>query len=374
MKDKWVIPAVLGALLFFVLNPAAGAVNTGEIDKVRDKRVLDSSDFEVIDAFVAEALNALVRSREPSSMVKARMLIEQRKSSNEESAKAQYARQFSESAYRYISQALKKTETNRNYLVTVNLLILIDRLVDTRENLRLADLSIGMLKDENNVIRYVAVQSVTNPGIIKQFKDGDNSELAGRIARQLQGLVDNSGPEVIALIAEFAGAVEVPAADGLLLQVADVRIKKYAKWTVDYELLETTILRSLCNKLSSGGPGKSEIARRFGQLYSYVVQRYVKGQNHLNSKQKEQLTSVLVEVERSCIGALLGRSQTTMKRAIEREDMAGLTLEHNRLLGDRTRPGALGRKYGFDYGSNTDGSRRVEPLVLPDARQIEASE
>lgn len=373
MMDKWVIPAVLGALLFLVLDPAAGAVNTAEIDRVREKNVLDSGDFQIIDDFVGEAVNGLVRGREPSFVVKARMLIEQRKSSNEESAKAQYARQFSESVYRHISKAVKKAKTDRDFLVTVNLLILIDRLVDTPENLRLVDLSIGMLKDENRIIQYVAVQSITNPGIIKQLKVGDNSELAGRIARQLKGLVDNSSSETIALMAEFAGAVEVPEADALLLQVAEARIQKYAEWAVEYALLDTAVLHALCSKMSSPGASKTEVAQRFAQLYSYIAQRYVKGQNHLSDVDKEQLISVLVETERSCIGGLLSRPQGTIRRAIEREDMASFLLEINRLLGDRTGPGALGRKFLFDYGRSPDGGRRIEPLVLSDPPKIDTS-
>ncbi|MHC4061184.1 MAG: hypothetical protein ACYSUC_00630 [Planctomycetota bacterium] len=374
MKDKWVIPAVLGALLFLVLNPAAGAVNTAEIDRVRDKNVLTSGDFQVIDDFIGEALKELVRGRQPSSVVKARMLIEQRKTSNEQSAKAQYARQFSESAYRYISEALRKAKTNRDLLVTVNLLILIDRLVDMPENLRLVDLSIGMLRDDNKIIQYVAVQSVTNPGIIRQLKKGDNSDLAGRIAQQLKGLVDNSSSETIALMAEFAGGVEVAEADALLLQVAEMRMKKYVEWAVEYALLDTAVLQALCSKMSSAGASKPEIARHFAQLYSYIAQRYVKGQSHLSDADKERLISVLVETERSCVGPLLGRPQGTIRRALEREDMAGFLLEINKLLGDRTGPGALGRKFLFDYGKNPDGGRRIEPLVLADPPKIGTSQ
>ena len=74
-----------------------------------------------------------------------------------------------------------------------------------------------------------------------------------------------------------------------------MRIKKYAGWAVDYALLDATILQSLYNKIAAGGPRKPAVARRFGQLYSYAMQRYIKGQNYLDATQKGYLASVLVE-------------------------------------------------------------------------------
>ena len=64
MKLKWAIVAVLAAFLGVVVNSSSVAVDTREVDRVRNKAVLDSTDFQIIDNFVAEAVRELVRTRE----------------------------------------------------------------------------------------------------------------------------------------------------------------------------------------------------------------------------------------------------------------------------------------------------------------------
>ncbi len=372
MKAKWVIFAVLAAFFVLVMHSGYGVVNTREIDIVRNKPVLDSRDLQIIDNFVNEAVRELVvKTKDFTSIAQTRSIILAR-SSSRKSAQAQYAEQFSESAHKYISsgfeQARQLTPEDRRFKVILNLLILIDGLQDVR----LADLGLRLLKDQNTVIRYWAVHSVTSPGFTKQLNSpgGGNLQLARRIVEQLKGLVEPAGrmvgPEMLALVAEFAAEVGIPQGEDLLLQIADMRIKRYADWTVDYELLDAAILRLLYKKIYSGAVNKPAVARRFGQLYSYAIQRYVKGRNFLNAAQKHQLASVLVETEKSCIGKLLTVPQSIIKRAVERDDYTRLLLEHSKLLGDETRAGRLALKLNFDYGKNPDGTGRTAPLTLPE--------
>ena len=375
MKHKWTIFVVL-AFLVLVVNSVSGAVSTSEIDSVRNKGVLEDEDFQIIDKFVAEAVRELVKTKDFTSIARIRTVILARKSSNRESAAAQYAEQFSKSAHEYISSGLKQasglTPEERKYKVVLNLLILVDGLSD----LRLADLAMEKLSNHNTVIRYWAVHSVTNRGFMEQLNATEGAKLkAGSIVEELKKLVDSSGPEILALMVEFAAGVDVPEGEGLLLQIADIRISKYVNWTVDYELLDATVLGLLCNKISAGGlnkplpatsRGKPAIARRFGQLYSYAIQRYVKGRDFLAATQMGRLASVLVETEDKCIRELLGRRQVVIKRAVERDDLTALLLEHNRLLGDETRAGELAVKLNFDYGPSPDGNKRTAPLTLPE--------
>ena len=343
MKAKWVIFAVLTAFFVLIVHSGSEAVNTRDIDTVRNKPVLDSTDLQIIDDFLDEAVRELVNTKDFTSIAQTRSTILARNSSRKSSAQAQYAEQFSESAHKYISEGLKQAEQltpeDRRFKVILNLLILIDGL----EDVRLAELSIGLLKDENTVIRYWAVHSVTSPGFTKQLNASiaTNPQLARRIVEQLKGLVERSRPEILALVAEFAAEVGIPEGEDLLGQIADMRIKRYADWTVDYELLDADILRLLYQKIYSEGLSKSQpsagrykpaVARRFGQLYSYVIQRYVKGRDVLNADQKQQLASVLVETEKSFISKLLGMPQSVIKGAVERDDYTRLLLEHNRLL------------------------------------------
>jgi len=377
MRVKYTNLAVLAAFLVLAMSSVSTAVNVADIDDVRDKEVLDSQDLQTIDNFVAEAVGELVRTKTKdfTSIARIRTVILSRSSSRQDGARAQYAEQFYESAYNHISKAFKDAENferqDRKFKVTLNLLILVDNL----ENLRLIDLAIPILKDDSAAIRYWAVHSVTNPGIRKKLtsSNSDNSKLAQRITEQLKGLVDSSGPEIVALIAEFAAEVNIPKAEQLLLQIADMRAKRYADWRVQYELLDIVILRFLCEKISASGQNKAAIARRFGQLYSYTIQRYVKGQAFLSAAQKHQLASVLVETEDKCIRKLLGRRQSTIKKAVEQDNVTSLLLEHNRLLGDKTRAGNLAVKLKFDYGENPDGSKRTAPKKLPEYPKKETS-
>ncbi len=371
MKIKWLIFAVLVVFFVLLLNSGTVAVSTREVDNVRKKAVLDDSDLKIIDDFLAEAIRELVQTRDLTDIAKIRTVILSR-----QSTQGQYAQQFSESARRHIAAGFRDAQQlprpERITVVTINLLILMDGLQD----LGLTDLAIAMLNNENMVIRYWAVHCLTNTEIITQLKAATNSNQASAIAAQLKGIVDNSTPEIVALIAQFAAGVDIPEAEQLLIQIADLRIRQYADWTVKYELYDSALLKFLSSKipLPTESPAglltttidtKPEIARRFAQLYSYAIQRYIKGAAILNDTQKSHLASVLVETEDKCIGRLLGNPQLTIRRALERQNAQAIMDEHDRLLGTATTPGQLPTTLKFDYGSTSNSTRTV-PLPLPD--------
>jgi hypothetical protein len=377
MQVKWPFFAVLTVFLVLVTSSGSEAVDTAEIDLVRTKGVLGSTDLQIIDRFVGEAVDELVHTRDFTSVAKARTVILSRSTSGTASASAQYSEQFSESAYKYISrgfeQAARFTPEERRFKAVLNLLILADGL----EDLRLADLAMKWLNDDNAIIRYWAVHSVANSGFIKKLNtaEGGNPGLASEIAGQLKGLVESGGSEELALMAQFGGGVNVPEAEELLLQIADMRMSRYVDWTVEYELLDGAILKLLDSKIPSSGQANVEIARRFAQLYSYAIQRYVKGQgDFLSAEQKHQLASVLVETEVFCISKRTRIAQAVIKKAVELEDYVALLAEHNRLLGDETRAGQLPSTLNFDYGERPDGSRRTAPLALPEPPREQVSQ
>lgn len=378
MKVKSALFIVLTAFLITTTNSTLMAAGTIDIDRVRDKVVLNDQDLQVIDDFIADSVGDILKTRDFTSIAKLRTVILSRQKSNQESQN-QYTNQFSESTYKYISegfqQALILRPQERQTRVIINLLILIDGLQD----LRLMDLAIEKLKDENMAVRYWAVQSVTNAGIINQLNsdNASNQKQAQKITEQLQEIVDSSSPEILALIARFATDIDIPQADELLLQIADLRIKRYADWTVKYEKMDNVILKLLDGKMTlpttsvpgrkPAGTNNPDFARRFAQLYSYVIQRYIKGEN-LNDTQKQHLVTVLIDIEEKCISRLLGQ-QSTIRKAVEEKDIATLEAEHNRLLGSQENTSLLLTKLGFDYGTNSDGTKRNAPLPLPDQPQ-----
>lgn len=378
MKTKRVTCVILTIFFGLAINSNSVAVNTTNIDKVRNKSVLDDQDKIIIDDFLAEAIRELVITRDFTSIAKTRTVI----LSKQKSSQGQYTTWFSELIRKHIQEGFKQAQTvnpqERQDKVLVNLLILIDGLQD----LQLTDLAMAMLKNQNMVVRYWAVHCLTNPGIVKQLNSSTtpSSVSARTIAEQLNELIESSNPEIIVQIAQFAANVNIPQGEELLGQTADVRIKRYADWTVKHELYDITLLKLLTSKIPSASidpsrpattttNSKPSIARRFAQLYSYVIQRYAKGSETLNSTQKQHLASVLVETEEKCISKLLGRPQLTIRRALERDNIEALLDEHNRLLGTETTRGQLPSMLGFDYNTTSTGTIRFAPIPLPDPPQ-----
>lgn len=360
------------AMLFgFLASASMLQADTNAIDKVRAKGLLDDEDLWTIDKFVAQSIQELVKSTDFTTVSRIRAGIVSRAAATSESSAAQYSRQFIESVHKHLGKGLEDAANilpeELKFKVTLNLLILADELKD----IRLVDLSLKQFNSKSEAIRYCAVQCTTDPAVLKQLKDApDNSKLAEQIIEQIEGIVGTASPEMIGLAADFADKMETPQADSLLLQIANIRIKQYADGTVAGGLADLAVLGAVSNKMSLGG-GNQEFGRRFGQLYSYAIQRYIaslKGGNFLSPMEKDQLATVLVETEKSFTGKFSGIQQTAIKRAVETDDYVALWAEHNRLLGDESKIGELPEKLKFDYGN-----KRIYPLMLSEKSQPKES-
>lgn len=346
----------------------AGAIDTREIARVREKGVLNSKDFRVIDEFVSESVGALAKTRDFTSISRIRAIILANDKSNEESAAEQYSEYFSSAVHKSISKAFGEAEEitppERRVRVITNLLILMERLAD----LRLAELAISKVNDENKAIRYWAIRSLAQSGFAEQLNSGeDGAKLAGQIIKALRGAIETGEPEILFLVTEFAGELNIPEGEEMLLKIADMRIKGYADWTVTEPLTDIVVLKSLFSKISFADTADAAVARRFGQLYSYVMERYIaelKDGNSPTGEVAQQLASVLVEVEDKWLIKLLGVRQTVIKRAVEKSDYKVLEEEYRKLFGDESETGELALKLNFDYGRNADSSIRQSPFPL----------
>jgi len=363
MTQKTFITAVAVILLFSSFFTFVYAVDTRAIEAVRAKKVLDNSDLQTIDAFVSQAVNELLNTTDFSSISGIRSII-LANSASIEPGQVQYAQQFSESAKKYIAAALKNAEDltppKRSYQVVTNLLMLLDGLADPR----LADLPLKYVDYNNVVVCYWAVHCVTNPQIVEKLNSLKEPDTARQIVNRLEGIVATSGPETLGLITKFAGSIKTADSGDLLFKVADRRIASYADWSVEDELLDASVLQALADKMASSGAGKAEAGRRFGQLFSYVFQRYMKGDDRLSPLQKEQLVSVLVTTEKSGLAKLTDKSSSNIQKALESADPNSLLKEYNNLFGDSTKPGRLVTEINIDYGKAADGSPLKAPLPL----------
>lgn len=366
MKDRSVFFLVLTVVMFVLSAEAPGVLNMDSIKKVRAKDVLNGRDLEVIDRFVAEGVLELVTTRDFTSTGKIRGELLANAHSSSDSARAQYEDQFLDSAHRHIADGLQRAAAlepeDRRVKTTINLLILADGL----KSARLADLAMAALNDKNEIIRYWAVHCLSNPAVVAQLNANADAKLSTAVTERLRPLVASAGPEILVMIAQFAGTARNPKTDGLLLEVVDTRVNSYINWSVDSELIDGAILKLLAGRITVERQGAPDLGRAFGQLYSCVVQRYVKGMDCLSESSTGQLASVVVGTEQECVAALLGAQQRAIKRAVEQNDNTALLVEHNRLLGDETKTGELPTKLGFDYGKTGQGAESGAPRQVPD--------
>jgi hypothetical protein len=151
----------------------------------------------------------------------------------------------------------------------------------------------------------------------------------------------------------------------LLLDMANQRIRAYADWTVQEELLDNHILKQLARRMKANPADQGICGPRFGQLYSYVIQRYLKGTGTLDETQKQQLISVIAEVEDQSIATLLNRPQSSLRRALEQKNNSELLREHDRLLGNQTTAGQLPAKLNFSYTAQGGTSQAPATLSMP---------
>jgi hypothetical protein len=335
---------LVGGLVLTLLTVSRAQVDSRRIEEVVKKNVLTPEDLEIIDAFVADAVGRLVRTTDFTEVAKHRAVIV-----SHQISQAQYAQRFSEAALREIGKGFdyatnEITDPDRRVKVFANLLILAGELNDPR----LIEVGIRMIPDENTMVRYWAVRVATNPSVWAKLAQDQSTaaDLSRRIVDACSKVVETSGPEVLYLMAQFAGRYDTPPAQDLLSRIADARIKRYADWAVRYELVDTGILKLLSAKIVSGGTANPQLARQFCQLYSYAIQRYIRDlkDNNLKDLSGNYLASVLVETEQQCLSKLLSGPQTGITRAVEAGDAAALQAEHDRLLGsaNHSAPGPAG--------------------------------
>jgi hypothetical protein len=357
MKSLSLVVAIISVL--YVLSIPALAIDASSVEAIRSKQVLDDADLKAIDDFVVRAVAEILITEDFSTISNTRAIIVANSTSTQPN-QTQYAEQFSKSAQNHISAALLKAETmtpsDKSFKLMTNLLMLTDALADVR----LTDVALKYVDSKNEVIRYWAVHCVTNPEITEKLNSPKAIDNARQVIKSLDEIVPTSNSDVLGLIASFAGSMKIAEGGALLLKVADRRIASYADWSVDGELIDGTILRGLCDKMTSDSSAKDEVGKRYGQLLSYVFQRYIKGADYLYADQKEQLVSVLVDTEQYCLSKITGKPRFDIKKAIEAGDNIALQKEHDRLLGDESKAVELNLNYGKDAG----GTVLTHPLVL----------
>ncbi len=363
-------------LFFAVLGVSAMyssvfALNSTEIEAVlaarhKSKARLTTGDKVVIETFVRSGLQELLLEEDPWEAVSIRVAIVAQRGGSELSP---YSAAFIEAAATNLKTTIEDAgrlqDADRRRRTLLNLLIIAAEL----ESTEMADIGLGMLASPDAATQYWAVKTVASPAIAAQLKSpitGDE-DLTRRIVGELDKAVGRGlAPEGMRIVVEFADAVDTPEARALVLKIADLRMSLYEKWTVKYELMDTILLSALGRQIMSetAEPKRVTACRKFGQLYSYVIERFILGGKVLSAGQKQQVASVIAEVENTIVGKLLAQSRVRLKKAIESAKLSTLESARKLLLGSPRQAGSLPVKLKFDYGKTAAGTTAKAPKSL----------
>lgn len=357
-------------ILAFIISSDVYALNSTDIKAVRDRALqskasLRSADERVIESFIRAGLDELLLEQDLWQVVIIRSEILAQSGGV---ASSPYGTAFNTSARKNLKVAFDDVRqwsaSDRKTRMQLNLLIIAAGL----ESIEMVDLGMQMFSSSNGTLQYWAVQTVTNANVKKQLTSrmtGDEN-LVERITDELQKMVGpQTFPETLRLIVDFADELDTADSKSLLVKIADLRMSQYEAWKVKYEMLDAVLLTSLGNQiLLEVSPGeKADLCRKFAQLYSYVIERFVLGQNVLRPEQKIMLASAITEVEHGVISKLIGRSQNRLKKAVEGSKFPVIETERKLLLGSDTQTGNLPKALSFDYGK-TGGNAITAPKKL----------
>jgi nucleoid DNA-binding protein len=365
-----IFAAVLG------INSAIFAVDTTEIQAVQQKALannnpLSSADVKVIDDFLFRAFEELFVAEDFLGIVQASEQIRIQKGTQELS---HYSASYISSVrkrFKIVFEELGNWETDKRKIqLQRSLAILLSQL----QSPELAEFGIGFLSHKDVTVRYWAVKSVTNDAVVRQLNSeitGD-ADLTAKIIIALDELLaKETHAEILDLICRFAHAAKADPAKPLLIKIAEIRIAAYENWTVRYELMDAALLQALGSRLLPDNFQKLSVeqkalfARTFGQLYSYVFERYILGVDILNDVSKRQLASVLIKVEKTVKLIGIGRFQTTIREAVQKRNLTSLESQRKSLLGSETRAGRLGMNLNFEYIKTPGQGAATAPKPLP---------
>jgi hypothetical protein len=349
----------VGGLVLSAVPVCQGIVDTTRIDEIVKKPTLSQSDLQVVDEFMSDAVLDIVHAADFADVSKTRATILRYQQANKQ---PEYVKQYADSVYKQVEKGLASlgdnTESTERAKIGTNLLILADSLKDPR----VMDLAITAIAEKAPPVRYWAVRIATDPNLWSKLNQNQASaaQTTTKLLAAFSQVASSSSPEIMALVSGFAGPINSTAADELLTKIADARIKQYSDWTVSYELADATILKQLSDKIVAGSAAKSQLAKRFAQLYSFAVQRYIKTKTlGLQADQsRDYLTTVLIDTEDKCLAKLLS-PQTTIRKAVESGDTKALQAEHDKLFG------SLPTKFGFTYGGDGQSLQAPIPLLDP---------
>ncbi len=371
MSRRRPLGKVVGVVCLSMAAAAAAAVDTTTIQAVQQRcanRTPSAADTEQIEAFVNQAITAVLAAVDPAEAIAAREQIIQFRGWDK--GLAPYARVYVLAAKKRLGQAFEQVagwaDAQARLRTERNLIIVTARLGSTE----MRDVAVGRLKHPDTAVRYWAVKALTHQHVVDELNNeltGD-AEAARAILQALQEhLPTESQGVILEQMASFAARLKAPQEEcvKLLSAVADKRSQAYEQWTVTSERSDAAILEALAaaQQFTTSPQDKTRLAQAFGQLYSYVIQRRILGDAVLKDLDKHQLKYTIVTVGQGALGGLLGQPYDEISQAAVRDDMAALQAAHDALLGSAGRSGLLPTKLKYQY-AHDGGSASPAPKTL----------
>jgi len=316
-----------------------------------DAAAISDADRAIIERFWQVALDAMLLSEDPATVVSIRRQLQQEKGDAASPYSAEYIKVALSHLKTDFMTVEKWDESDRKTLMLRNLMVLTAQL----QSPLLAELGLERLGHSDDVVRYWAAKAVCNPAMAQYLNTavGDQSKvfvaLTERIAQEPQ-------MDVLRTIITFAAMVNRDEARGLLIAAAERRIAMYQGWTVVNEPFDTVLLKTIgmivLNEPET--PIRAKMAQKFAELFSLVFQRYMVDPSPLTDEQRTALLAVIAEVDNQIFTRLMGNQQTGIMRAIRSPQWrTALEREYETYFGGATRAGELGTRWKFTYDGKT---------------------
>jgi hypothetical protein len=340
----WITAACMG-----IVSWAGAALDTAPISGIfqktgNGKTAPAGADADAVTQFITTATEQILWAEKPSDAIDARVQLLAFRGQD------QYAQAYGSVLRGRLEAVIKEAGAFPDAAKKAAVLRNISILIAQMDTLDMAKMSVGLLGEPDTVIRYYAVKALTSEKVSTQLAASATADASSRkqiLDALLQTASKEDQPVILGLLARYA--VRFKGAEGreLILAVVNNRMKAYTAWKVTQESADLELLTALVEKLAASvaPEDKAVLAGRFAQYFSYVIQRYAKGQDILSASARQAMISTIVGTEESLLSGptLLNRKATDLRSAIQKNNMEALMKAHDALLGSASGAGELPR-------------------------------
>jgi len=320
-------------------EPLMGAVSRRDIDAIRQKVGLETTDLATVQAFVNEQLDAMVGATTEAALADAtRELIEiawplVRDEATVQAYRQAYAEAVLRDFARLYQQGLQLAEQQNTAQLGDHLRLSATVVLANTGNPKSLELFAGLLADPSAQVRYWGAKGMAQPEL-RLYLQSQNAATVR--APLLKGLTEAAAKETsAAVLVQLALAADLPAVPESIPVVqacAARRVAQYNTWLVTDEWADTLLIQRLLGlvrgDVASNDPAVTRaLVRNAADLYSAAFDRYSKAMNYAEDNQsipllqpasKRAIETLLIQGETEFLvlsAAVTGRSRRPRMQA-----------------------------------------------------------